>query len=406
MATTTHRYTRLIELGWQREIIQNATVIIAGMGALGNEAAKNLALLGIGKLIIIDFDVIENHNLTRTVLFSEADIGKNKAEVAARQIKKINPHTEVIFFDTSLQQTLGLGFFRRANIVLGCVDNVEARLYLNDYAYLMQVPFIDAGLRQLDGDVKIFAPPYTVCYNCTISAQMRREAWLRFSCLKLRDNNLSAPTLPTAPTIASVMAGLQVQVAMRYLHHPQSVAVGSRLSVFGYTDSFNTSLMSQNADCPTHQLLEPIPIFEIVELPLSYTQTTVNELLAIAQKDLGVGATLQLLYELVTHATCPTHPVYIKKILKPVGAVFVDEMQCPYCVAENKLDDLTQNLLQSNFITEITPKTPDFVLQSTLQQIGMPMLQVIKAQCYNAESEVFIEKYYELTGDLPPQLEG
>ena len=76
--------------GWDAEAIRNATILVIGAGAIGNETLKNLALLGFGNVIVCDMDQIELSNLTRTVLFSHDDIGKGKSELAAQKFLKMN----------------------------------------------------------------------------------------------------------------------------------------------------------------------------------------------------------------------------------------------------------------------------------------------------------------------------
>ena len=75
---------------WSQDVVSGAKVLVIGAGATGNETAKDLALLGVGNICIADMDTVARSNLSRTVLFTEQDIGKNKAEVAAERIKKMN----------------------------------------------------------------------------------------------------------------------------------------------------------------------------------------------------------------------------------------------------------------------------------------------------------------------------
>ena len=90
------KYDRLKRIpNWKQETLANAKVAVFGCGALGNEVLKNLALLGVGHIWVIDYDTIEIHNLTRSVLFRESDIGRHKAEVVAERVKELNPDTQV-----------------------------------------------------------------------------------------------------------------------------------------------------------------------------------------------------------------------------------------------------------------------------------------------------------------------
>jgi adenylyltransferase/sulfurtransferase len=92
----TDRYARqqLIP-GWQQAHLAEATVLVVGAGALGNEVLKNLALVGVGHLIIVDMDRIEPSNLSRTVLFQADDVGQTKATTAARALARINPDVRI-----------------------------------------------------------------------------------------------------------------------------------------------------------------------------------------------------------------------------------------------------------------------------------------------------------------------
>ena len=135
------RYKRITELGWQRPILQNATVMVVGAGALGNEVLKNLALLGIGNVLVVDMDTIEDHNLTRTVLFRTADIGKHKAEVATKRVREIDENVKIRSFVNTVQTVFGMGVYKDCDIVFGCLDNIQARIDLNRYCYQTNTSF-------------------------------------------------------------------------------------------------------------------------------------------------------------------------------------------------------------------------------------------------------------------------
>ena len=118
---------------WQQETVRNATVLVIGAGALGNEVLKNLALMGIGNLIIADFDTIEDSNLSRSVLFREKDRGRRKVDAAAEAVKELNPDVKVKTFHGDINYELGLGVFRHVDVIIGCLDNREARLSIDRF---------------------------------------------------------------------------------------------------------------------------------------------------------------------------------------------------------------------------------------------------------------------------------
>ena len=119
---------------------------MVGAGALGNEVIKNLVLMGIGHIYIIDFDTIEAANLSRSPLFRESDSGREKAEVAAARAKELNPDVHIQYLHGDVTTDLGLGVFRRMDVIVGCLDNREARLAVNRFAYWMDKPWVDGAI--------------------------------------------------------------------------------------------------------------------------------------------------------------------------------------------------------------------------------------------------------------------
>ena len=98
------RFDRQFRLpGWNQEILKNSTVLICGVGGLGVEVAKNLAMVGVGKLILVDLDTIEYSNLNRQILFINAPAGAPKAEIAAKRLKEMNPFINIDFYCCPLQ---------------------------------------------------------------------------------------------------------------------------------------------------------------------------------------------------------------------------------------------------------------------------------------------------------------
>src|SRR5689334_24564722 len=116
---------------WDQERLRNAKVLVIGAGALGNEIIKNLALLGVGNVLIADMDRIENSNLSRSALYRTSDNGKLKADVAARAAKDLYPDGNYHAFNGNVVYDLGMGAFRWADVVIGGLDNREARLAIN-----------------------------------------------------------------------------------------------------------------------------------------------------------------------------------------------------------------------------------------------------------------------------------
>lgn len=138
-------YDRQLRLqGWDQKLIKKSRILIAGVGGLGCEIAKNLAMVGVGNLYLVDLDVIEYSNLNRQILFAGAKSGEAKAKVAAERLKEINPNVNVKGYHTSLER-LNPAIYRAVNLVVGGLDSVNARLNLNAQCVRFKKPLIDGG---------------------------------------------------------------------------------------------------------------------------------------------------------------------------------------------------------------------------------------------------------------------
>ena len=182
-------------------------MLVVGAGALGNEVLKNLALVGLGTIYVIDLDEVEPSNLSRSVLFRSEDGGQSKAEVAARRACELNPEITLIPIHGDVITDVGLGLFAEVDLVIGCLDNREARLWVNRQCWKVSTPWIDAGIQEIQGVVKVFVPPDSACYECAMTERDYQLLNLRYNCPLLRREEIVAGKVPTAPTIASMMAG-------------------------------------------------------------------------------------------------------------------------------------------------------------------------------------------------------
>src|ERR1700758_5494394 len=262
------RYSRLRLISWWRqERLRDARVLVVGAGALGNEVLKNLALVGLGTVHVIDLDEVEPSNLSRSVLFRSEDGGRPKAEVAARRARELNPEIRIVSIHGDAITDLGLGAFADVELVIGCLDNREARLWVNRQCWKAGTPWTDAGIQEIQGVVKVFVPPDSACYECAMTERDYQLLNLRYSCPLLKRDEILAGKVPTAPTIASMMAALQVQEALKLLHD-LPVAAGSALGYNGVGNQFYSPRLPFREDCLSHETY-PAPS----ELSLGRTST-------------------------------------------------------------------------------------------------------------------------------------
>lgn len=147
--------------------LRKSTIAIVGLGALGSNSAELLARAGIGRLILIDRDVVEMSNLQRQRLFDENDVGNPKALAAKGHLSKINSDVKTDFFIDDLNyENIGKILKNKINIILDCTDNLETRFLINDYSIKSKVPFIYSSAVGSKGYVFNVIPNKTACLGC------------------------------------------------------------------------------------------------------------------------------------------------------------------------------------------------------------------------------------------------
>lgn len=233
--------------GFNLEQIEMAKVMVVGVGALGNEVLKNLALLNIGYIVIVDFDVIEPSNLSRSVFFREEDCnGKTlKSFTAAKRVQELNPNIKIKVINGDVASDVGLGVFRRMDSILGCLDNMLARQSINRSAFKVGASWIDGGLSDTSGIVASYRQGHA-CYECSLSPQDRELIKERFSCPDKIRRYASMGRMPTTPINASIIGALQVQEAMNEINqlHQNSI-LGKSLKYFGEANEMLLTNLSE-----------------------------------------------------------------------------------------------------------------------------------------------------------------
>jgi molybdopterin-synthase adenylyltransferase len=354
------RYSRLRLIPWWRqEKLAAARVLVVGAGALGNEVVKNLALLGIGTTYLIDLDEVEPSNLSRSVLFRTSDGGRSKAEVAAERAIEINPEITVIPIHGDVITDVGLGLFRDVDVVIGCLDNREARLWVNRQCWKAQTPWVDSGIQEIQGVVKVFDARVegTACYECAMTTRDYQLLNLRYSCPLLRRDQILEGKVPTAPTIASMMAALEVQEALKLLHG-LPVAPGTALVFNGVANQFYTTQLPYRADCLSHEAY-PEPI----ALPLGH-DATAAALFEAARATLTGELTLVLDRDLVVAIDCPRCGGRVD-VLRPRTKVASSVAICPQCREPGRPE----------MVSQVAASSP--LARLPLSSLGVPAYDVV-----------------------------
>ena len=319
------RFSRFELIGWwDQQRLAASKVLVIGAGAIGNELVKNLALLGIGNVFIADLDRVENSNLSRSVLYRESDIGRPKAEVAAGRAKEIYPGIKASSFVGNIVYDLGLGAYRWADVILGGLDNREARVAINQAAARVGRVWIDGAIERLDGVARVFDPALGPCYECTMSETDWKMLEARRSCALLTRQEMEQGKVPTTPTTASVIAGIQCQEAVKHLHGLETLAGRGFVFEGTWHQSYVVNYTRRD-DCPTHEAYEPI-----VVKPWSVATMTVGELLEHARAEVGEGAIIELNHDVLKSLECP-RCLTTEAVFASLGKITEQQGRCPKC---------------------------------------------------------------------------
>lgn len=319
---------------WNQAALKNSSVLIVGVGGLGTEIAKNLAMIGVGTLHLVDMDTIEYSNLNRQILFSDGDEGEPKAKIAAKNLQKINPYGHYFWHFTSLEELDPL-LYESVDLYIAGLDSVTARRELIRRAVHNKKPLIDGGTATYYGHCYTYLPEQNACLECDPMREPEQESLAactlvgiprkRSHCLlkgqlyyeseyhqppdvhdmkamkvivnyanKLLQQyfptakpftldaavNLVDQHDPTVITINTVIASLQSQEAVKLLQHLKGTPLGvvnDEYTIYnGLTGKFFYIPKPQNTQC---QLCGPSATpFTTIEVPAS---TTLDTLLKI-----------------------------------------------------------------------------------------------------------------------------
>jgi adenylyltransferase/sulfurtransferase len=371
------RFSRFRLIGWWDQArLASAKVLLIGVGAIGNEVLKNLALLGIGNVFLADLDTIENSNLSRSILFRAADSGKSKAAVAAERARDIYPQICAQSFHGNIVYDLGLGIYRWADVVIGGLDNREARVAINRSAARAGKIWIDGAIERLDGVARVFDPACGPCYECTMNDVDWKMLEARRSCALLTRDEMEQGKVPTTPTTASVIAGIQCQEAVKLLHG-LDVLAGRGFVFEGMGHQSYVVTYSRKEDCLSHDPYEPIE-------PLEWRvcETRVGDLLERVRSDLGVKAVVEFNTDLLSALSCPVCSED-EALFTSLGKVKIGTGKCPHCGA----DRVPQ--------TFHTVSGDESFLDRTLAEIGVPAWDILGGRCGMQQT------FYEFCGDKP-----
>ncbi len=255
--------------GWRQESLAEATAVIVGAGALGNEVVKNLALAGLGRFVLCDDDVVAESNLNRALAFGLCDVGRAKVDVVASAIARWNPAAKVEVRTTRHLSGLGLGELADAQIVVSCLDSRKSRLDLLERCARVDAPLVDGGTGPWSGEVRVRTDLDQGCYSCTLSPFDRSVSDVPRSCLEIDEPGPAQASIATTALVASWMTVAVLRTIFR-------VPLPYRLLRIDAASGTTTPVaLRRDPECPNHRVL-PAP----ERLSAISVRSRVRELLA------------------------------------------------------------------------------------------------------------------------------
>lgn len=350
------------------EKIKITKILVIGAGAGGNELLKNLALMGFGNFTIVDFDPIEASNLSRTTLFSKNDIGKSKAEIAATALKQISLHESPNIQGLNAKiQDIGKQIFFDHDIIICCVDTMDARAYINDWCVLLKKPLFEMGFEKFTVQISFFPNELTTdaCLREVIG--FGDFAGTRQSCSKLKiiDTNLvHIPTIQVAAALAGVLTATEI---IMYLKGESRL----KNKVLQYAADYHRILeieYPQSDKCHLHENIN----CEVFQSNLNHKTNSFGDLLSELNikfnSDFYINWHEEFVYSMVCES-CGTEMI----IKKYKSEIFDTERWCPECLKkgfynENEGVKAKWNINKELFLTNPNHK---FFLELPMSDFGL-----------------------------------
>ena len=234
------RYSRQImleEIGFiGMEKLRNSKVCVVGVGGIGNPVVTQLNAMGVGKIRIVDRDVIEISNLHRQHLYTEQDIGKVKVEAAIEHLKRRNADVEIEALPISVTPYTAENIVKGFDVVIDALDSIDARYALNDACIKQHIPLIYAGALGMLGSVCTILPYDSACLRCIFPALSE-------------DDMPTCSTEGVHPSILYLVGGIQVSEAVKILLGQKPSLVNTLLYIDLNELSFERIKMFRHDEC-------------------------------------------------------------------------------------------------------------------------------------------------------------
>ena len=235
------RYSRQImldKIGISGQLkLRNATVLIVGMGGLGNPVSMYLAAAGIGKLLIADGDAVDISNLQRQILFNENDIKRNKADCAAEKLQRQNSDVNIEVIDEMIDSELCQFYLPQVDVIVDCTDNIATRYLLNRSCFEHKKPLIIGAATGFDGQQLVVdsRDEHCACYHCLFPESSKPPT-----------NNCQ--TVGIVGPVLAIIAGLQALQTIKLI--TESPVQLNQLNVFdGFNNQWQQMTLKKQPNC-------------------------------------------------------------------------------------------------------------------------------------------------------------
>ncbi len=289
------RYNRqLLIKHWDQNKIQQSTVTLIGLGALGGVAAASLAMAGVGTLILVDLDTIELSNLNRQLFFRATDIGKPKVKVCAQVLRELNPEIDVNELFMPIENA-PRHVLETSTVILDGLDTFQARRWVNSFAVGANIPLVSGGMFSFLGNLQVVIPQESPCLECQslIPEEELQKACTPFGEVRKegRPDETEEEVIPYVSSVAFVIGGLMAQETLKIILGLTPSA--DYLFWDGEAGIFTSVPLERREDCivcSPRYLLQAIPIHSPADQQL-------KDFVVQLQYSFNLGSEMALLFQ-------------------------------------------------------------------------------------------------------------
>ena len=218
--------------------LKNASVLLVGTGALGSPAALYLAAAGVGRLGLVDADIVDASNLQRQILHGESWIGKPKLDSAAARLREVNPHVQVECHALRFTAENAIEIANNYDLIVDGSDNFPTRFLTNDTAWFLRKPLVHGAIHRFEGQAAVFAPHLGgPCYRCLLPSMPPPG---------------SVPSCQEAGVLGvlpGIIGSIQAMEALKILLGIGTIPLGKLMCYDGLASAFRTLKLNRDPKC-------------------------------------------------------------------------------------------------------------------------------------------------------------